>query len=220
MDWIVDDYMDEPAAMQTRMRVGVDAHARLPGAAGASGPESAKASTRPESAKEGTCMRVQPDAHARQLDFKSDADNATHEGSCESKKTCPWCNYLAFQKKWGAHFRMLDEDKANGERRLDKKQRAIAAMSWLGKAHAADGEVLLGCVACNAIGVKALGNPLASFAVPAARLLQGNCKPHVLLRHATCKLHIHAVSKFLGLGGGAPALCLKLTFHQTGHGGM
>lgn len=202
MDWLDNGDVDEPAATLTRMRVEADAHARPPVAAGGElVQKAAKGDT--------TRMRVQPRAHARELEFKSDADNTAHLRSCQSPKTCPWCHYLAFQKKWGMHFRMIDADKANAERRLDKKQRAISAMSWLGKAHGADGEVLLGCVACNALGVKALGNPLASFAVPAARLLQTSGKPHVLLRHTTCKLHVHAVAKFLGLEGGAPAFLQK-----------
>jgi hypothetical protein len=193
MEWL-DEGDVQLVAAPTRMRVAADAHAR-PSAAGADGHETAS----------DTRIRVQPGAHARGLHFKNDADNAAHQRSCESTKTCPWCRYLAFQKKWGAHFRMLDEDKANGDPRLDRKQRAIATMSWLGKAHAADGEILLGCVACNALGAKALGNPLACFAAPAARLVAASCKPHVLLRHTRCKLHDQAVAKFLGVEGGASA---------------
>jgi hypothetical protein len=168
----------------TRMRVKGDALARP-----------VRATTR---------MRVPPGALARrELAFKTDLEDQAHERSCTNKKTCPWCKYLTFRKKWGSHFRMLDADDKQRARSLDKKQRAVAGMSWLGKAHASDGEVMLGCLACHALGAKALGNPLGCYLVPANRLIQSAGKPHVLQRHASSKLHTHAVAKFLGLQGGA-----------------
>jgi hypothetical protein len=178
---------DEEAT--TRMRVKGDALARQEGP-----PGEVKAKVR---------MRATSGALARrELAFKTEVEDRAHQKSCTSK-ACPWCKYLTFQTKWGSHFRMLETDGTQRSGSLDKKQRAIASMSWLGKAHAPDGEVMLGCVACHALGAKALGNPLGCYLVPAARLIQSGGKPHVLLRHTTAKLHTHAVAKFLGLQGSA-----------------
>lgn len=190
MEWL-DDLNGDPAASgskddeaTTRLRVQRDALARQEG-------------TPEVEAK----VRSSSGALARgALAFKTELEDRTHQRSCTSK-ACPWCKYLTFQDKWGSHFLMLDTDGTQKARALDKKQRAIAKMSWLGKAHSPDGEIVLGCVACHALGTKALGNPLGCYLVPATRLIQCAGKPHVLLRHAGAKLHTHAVAKFVGLQG-------------------
>ena len=77
------------------------------------------------------------------------------------------------------------------------KQESLAKLPWLAlKRDQLNGGAYYGCVACHTYArerpQKAQANSYANFTIPAAKLLLGSAKPHVLLRHAKTQLHLQA----------------------------